>query len=309
MEAAERDLLQATVAEALAGVDDGHVDRVLGELGWLEMLAAEPRDAVAIVFRALGSANATAPALDDVVVAGVGHVPRPDLAVLLPQFVGWEPPGATGGGLATSRLATARELLVVGPGPAVATAPVGDLRVTAIEGVDPALGLHSVTLEPGSLSGDALPAGAWETAVAWGRYAVAAQIAGACRAMLDLARTHALERVQFGKPVARFQAVRHRLADALVAVEALDSALIAVDPVDPMTAALAKAVAGRSAATVARHCQQILAGIGFTTDHPFHRYFKRTLALDGLFGSADAITLDLGRGLLATRRVPHVIEL
>jgi alkylation response protein AidB-like acyl-CoA dehydrogenase len=127
--------------------------------------------------------------------------------------------------------------------------------------------------------------------------------------MLDLARTHALERVQFGRPVARFQAVRHRLAEALVAVEALDAALTAVDPSDPMTAALAKATAGRSAGTVARHCQQILAGIGFTTDHPFHRYFKRTLALDGLFGSSAAITLDLGRHLVATRRVPHVIEL
>ena len=43
--------------------------------------------------------------------------------------------------------------------------------------------------------------------------------------MLDLARTHALERVQFGRPIARFQAVRHRLAEALVAVEALDATL------------------------------------------------------------------------------------
>ena len=62
-------------------------------------------------------------------------------------------------------------------------------------------------------------------AVALGRRAVAHQIAGASRAMLDLARTHALERVQFGRPIARFQAVRHRLADALVAVEALEATL------------------------------------------------------------------------------------
>ena len=45
--------------------------------------------------------------------------------------------------------------------------------------------------------------------------------------MLDLAREHALERVQFGRPVAQFQAVRHRLADALVAIEALDATLAA----------------------------------------------------------------------------------
>ena len=128
--------------------------------------------------------------------------------------------------------------------------------------------------------------------------------------MLDLARTHAIERVQFGRPIARFQAVRHRLADALVAVEALEATLTAArDEPSPMTAALAKATAGRTARTVAAHCQQVLAGIGFTTDHPFHRFLKRTMALEGLFGSADEIVLDLGRQLLAARRVPTLIEL
>jgi alkylation response protein AidB-like acyl-CoA dehydrogenase len=128
--------------------------------------------------------------------------------------------------------------------------------------------------------------------------------------MLALARAHALERVQFGRPVATFQAVRHRLADALVAVEALEATLAAAagEP-DGMTAALAKATAGRAARTVATNCQQVLAGVGFTTDHPFHRFLKRTMALEGLFGSADTITLDLGQRLLAARRVPTLIEL
>ena len=128
--------------------------------------------------------------------------------------------------------------------------------------------------------------------------------------MLDLARTHALERVQFGRPIARFQAVRHRLADALVAVEALEATLDrGRDEPNPDTAALAKAVAGRTARTVATHCQQVLAGIGFTTEHPFHRFLKRTMALEGLFGSADEIVLDVGRQLLAARVVPTLIEL
>jgi alkylation response protein AidB-like acyl-CoA dehydrogenase len=128
--------------------------------------------------------------------------------------------------------------------------------------------------------------------------------------MLDLARTHARERVQFGRPIARFQAVRHRLADALVAVEALESALEAArEQPSPDTAALAKAVAGRTARTVARHCQQVLAGIGFTVEHPFHRFLKRVLALEGLLGSADGIVLEVGRRLLQERRVPTLIEL
>ena len=99
--------------------------------------------------------------------------------------------------------------------------------------------------------------------------------------------------MQFGRPIASFQAVRHRLAEALVAVEALDATLDAAgDEPNAVTAALAKATAGRTARTVAAHCQQVLAGIGFTTDHPFHRFLKRTMLLEGLFGSADEIAVD-----------------
>jgi alkylation response protein AidB-like acyl-CoA dehydrogenase len=76
-----------------------------------------------------------------------------------------------------------------------------------------------------------------------------------------------------------------------------------------MTAALAKAQAGRTAGIVARHCQQVLAGIGFTTDHPFHRFMKRTMVLDGLFGTGEAVTIELGRTLITTRSVPALIEL
>jgi alkylation response protein AidB-like acyl-CoA dehydrogenase len=157
---------------------------------------------------------------------------------------------------------------------------------------------------------EALDPAAWDAAVAAGRRALGHQLGAATRTMLDLARGHALEREQFGRPVARFQAVRHRLAEALVAAEAIDSALGAAwDDGTPITAALAKAVAGRSARTVAAQCQQVLAGIGFTTDHPFHRFLKRTMVLEGLLGSADAITFDLGRALLATRQVPTLVEL
>ena len=128
--------------------------------------------------------------------------------------------------------------------------------------------------------------------------------------MLALARTHALERLQFGRPIAQFQAVRHRLADTLVALEGLDATLVAAgDEPNPVTAALAKAAAGRAARTVTAHCQQVLAGTGFTTEHPFHRFLKRTLVLEGLFGSADDIAVDLGRQLLAARAVPNLIEL
>ena len=81
MDAAERALLAETVNDAVGTATD--VDAALAQLGWLEMLAAEPDAAFEIVFGALGATTATASALDDVVVAALGLEPRPDLAVLL----------------------------------------------------------------------------------------------------------------------------------------------------------------------------------------------------------------------------------
>ena len=95
MDAAERALLEEAVQGACA--DEGaSADAQLATLGWLDMLAAEPRDAIAVVFEALGATNRAATALDDVVVAALGREPRADLAVLLPAFGAWNPPGASG---------------------------------------------------------------------------------------------------------------------------------------------------------------------------------------------------------------------
>jgi hypothetical protein len=322
MDAAERALLEATVRDAIAGGGAGvEVDDALTGLGWLEMLDAEPRDATDIVFSALGNANASATTLDDVVVLALDVKPRADLAVLLPPFAAWAPPARTDGdvlhahGLTTTRIATAKELLIVSGAGAdgelhAVTLPIEAVNVTPVHGVDPDARFHVVHVEHTGALVTPVDAAAWASAVAAGRRAIAHQISGACRSMLTFACAHAVERVQFDRPIARFQAVRHRLADALVAVEALDATLAAAwDEPSPMTAALAKAAAGRAAWTVAAQCQQVLAGIGFTTDHPFHRYLKRTMALEGIFGSADGIVIEIGRELISTRSVPTLIEL
>ncbi|MBV8951415.1 MAG: hypothetical protein JOZ99_11105 [Actinobacteria bacterium] len=239
--------------------------------------------------------------------------------VLLPPFGTWDLPGHVESdrlearGLAGPRVATAREAIVVceSDGDAcIARTELSSVEAVAVRGIDPGAGLHTVVVRTTPTRVERLESGAWERAVALGRRAVAHEMSGASHAMLELARAHALERVQFGRAIARFQAVRHRLAEALVAIEALDAALAAAaDAPGPDTAALAKALAGRTARTVAAHCQQVLAGIGFTTDHPFHRYLKRTLVLDGMLGSADELVLDVGRRVLATRSVPTLIDL
>ncbi len=289
MDASERALLAETVNDALASTTDA--DAALAELGWLDMLAAEPDAAIEIVFTALGRHNLMSSALDDVCAPD----PHPDLAVLLPPFGAWELGGTE---LATARIASAKEVLV-----GTDIVPVADVTATPIRGLDPTAGLFGVDSSSNRSPIDT-------KSVAKSQVALAFQLAGASRMILELACTHALEREQFGRAVASFQAVRHRLAEALVAVEAAEAAgAAALEDGGPVTAALAKAVAGRSARTVAKHAQQVLAGIGFTTEHSFHRYLKRTMVLDGLFGSTDALVVDLGHQLLASRAVPTLIEL
>ena len=115
--------------------------------------------------------------------------------------------------------------------------------------------------------------------------------------MLSLARQHALDRVQFGRPVASFQAIRHRLAETLVAIEGAEATLQSTD--DDLSSLLAKAAAGQAALTTARHCQQVLGGIGFTAEHELHRHVRRALVLDGLLGSTRELTREAGAELRA----------
>jgi hypothetical protein len=308
MDQAERELLRQSVLDAVAPkTDAAAVDDALAGLGWLDMLRDEPQHAIAIVFGALGLLNAASSVLDDVLVAALGMEPAPELAVMLPPFGTSEPAGSDG--LATTRVLGATSLLVIGATRATRV-PMSAVEHHAVEGIDPDAGLHRVRVDVEEADAITPPGGAWASACAAGQVALAHQTAGACRTMLELARAHALARVQFDRPIAHFQAVRHRLADALVAIEALDAGLdAAVDAPGPMSAALAKALAGRAARATTTHCQQVLAGIGFTTDHAFHRFLKRTTVLDGLLGSTDQLTLAIGRELLRNREVPTLIEL
>ncbi|MHC9295640.1 acyl-CoA dehydrogenase family protein [Mycobacterium sp. LTG2003] len=146
--------------------------------------------------------------------------------------------------------------------------------------------------------------------VAEARLAVGWWLVGSARAMLSLARRHALDRVQFGRPIASFQAVRHRLAETLVAIEGAEATLTLPGADNPdLTALLAKAAAGKAALTAAKHCQQVLAGIGFTEEHDLHRHVKRALVLDGLLGSSRELTRRAGAGLRARGSVPRLANL
>ena len=154
--------------------------------------------------------------------------------------------------------------------------------------------------------GDPVPLAAGRRALGW-------WLVGTSRAMLSLARQHAVDRVQFGRRISSFQAIRHRLAETLVAIEGaeatLDTAAAQSDGADRLASLLAKAAAGQAALTTARHCQQVLGGLGFTAEHQLHHHVKRSLVLDGLLGSARELTRQAGATLRAKGSAPRLAEL
>jgi hypothetical protein len=167
------------------------------------------------------------------------------------------------------------------------------------------------TDEPGTAVDDELPirrvSSGEPVPLAAGRRALGWWLVGSSRAMLSLAREHALSRTQFGKPVASFQAIRHRLAETLVAIEGAEATLHAAT--DDFTSLLAKAAAGQAALTAAKHCQQVLGGVGFTNEHGLHRHVKRVLVLDGLLGSARELTREAGATVRAQGSAPRLVQL
>ena len=279
MDADERQLFAAALVGALDGATD--IDAALAGLGWDEALQDDPRVAVSVLFEWQGRAAASSSALHAVMGAALGREPA---SVVLPRF-------------GTTALPTERGLAL--------HAPAG-LDARPIRGLDPALGVFEVS---GPFDLDEVSA-RWDDAIAAGQRALAHELVGASRAMLDLACAHALERIQFGVPIATFQAVRHRLADSLVAIESAAAAVDAAwDEPGPLTASVAKALAGRGGRLVTKHCQQVLAGIGFTAEHAFHPYLRRVRVLDGLLGDARSLTRELGQSLLAAGELPPMLAL
>jgi len=168
--------------------------------------------------------------------------------------------------------------------------------------IDELLPIHSVPQED-PLPSAALHAG-WR-AVGW-------WLVGTSHAMLSLARQHAVDRVQFGRHISSFQAIRHRLVETLVAIEGAEATLQAATECDDpqgLASLLAKAAAGQAALTSARHCQQVLGGIGFTAEHPLHHHIKRSLILDGLLGSSRELTRAAGKALVAAGSAPRLAQL
>ncbi len=162
----------------------------------------------------------------------------------------------------------------------------------------------SVSLVDVTLNADALmgEAGAGWTALAkiidLASVALAAEQVGGCQQLLDMTVDYTAERVQFNRPIASFQAVKHKAADmmlqtevarsgvyyaACVAQEALEGGELAAEL--PEAASVAKSYCSDAYFAIAGDALQLFGGVGFTWEYDVHLYFKRAKSSEHMLGN------------------------
>jgi alkylation response protein AidB-like acyl-CoA dehydrogenase len=184
------------------------------------------------------------------------------------------------------------ELLVIDDGGVWGVDPSSLDAAPIARPLDPLTPIHRIAgLPPGRRVGDSQVAERWSLE---GAVLASALLLGIAEATQDLATAYAKQRMQFGKPIGAFQAVKHLLADMLVRTEVARAAVYAAgvtldDPVvgDPArAAATAKIMAGEAALLNAKTGVQVFGGMGFTWEVDVHLYLKRAWVLETVFGTA-----------------------
>jgi len=130
-----------------------------------------------------------------------------------------------------------------------------------------------------------------ETVLDLAAVGLAAEQVGGAQLVLEMAVQYAKDRVQFGRPIGSFQAIKHKCADMLLEVESAKSAAYyglwcasEMNEELPSVASLAKAYCSEAYFHATAENIQIHGGIGFTWEHPAHLYFKRAKSSELLFG-------------------------
>ena len=130
---------------------------------------------------------------------------------------------------------------------------------------------------------------------------LAAEQIGAAERCLDLTVEYAKNRVQFGRPIGSFQALKHRMADLYVALSAARAVVAdACDDPTPTNAATARLAASEVLCSVASEGIQLHGGIAITWEHDMHLYFKRAHGSSHLLGSPRELLAQLESEVLET---------
>lgn len=189
--------------------------------------------------------------------------------------------------------------------------PLGDAAITVVETDtwDPSRRLLDVRLDRYVLQPD-LVVGLDEDAARIAEMvsasmllAIAADSLGGASALFEMTVDYLKTRHQFGRPIALFQALKHRVADLKVRIEAAEALLWALahggSNLDELGSL--KALCSRAYRDVAEEAIQLHGGIGLTEEYPCHLFFKRAMLNCQLLGDADHWDGQTGRRLLGVR--------
>ena len=166
----------------------------------------------------------------------------------------------------------------------------GEVAIEPVETVD---GARRAGRVPADVTGHVVTAKASviDAAADRGALGTAAMLVGLGQTMLDMTVAYVIERKQFGVPIGSFQAVKHHLADARLALEFARPAVwraawsVAHDaPTRARDVSMAKALASDAAELVGRQALQCHGAIGYTVEYDLHLYLKRTWALSRAWG-------------------------
>lgn len=293
----------------------------LAELGWLGLHISEQYggsgyglEELVVVIEELGRAVAPGPFLPTVIASAIiaAHGSAAQRNVFLPGLVDGTVVAAVGVDAdicVTEAGATGEARVVLGAGLAgLALVVIGDdvlLLDTTLPGVrvdmpvnlDPTRRSGRITLDGVPISAECIIDDGAAAALAFARLLTAAEAAGGAQDCLQAATEHAKIREQFGRPIGSFQAIKHHLANMLVASEATvatvwDAARAAAGHDDEfeLIAACAATLALPAYVRNAELNIQVHGGIGFTWEHDAHLHLRRAVTLRALFGGADAPT-------------------
>jgi alkylation response protein AidB-like acyl-CoA dehydrogenase len=264
----------------------------LGVLGLLvpERLGGGGAGAVELVVAMDGLGRQAVP--EPVVPAVVGAVllaraGRPDLAAEVASgglVVGLQLPGSD---LVLD--AQPADLLLVAAGGKAYAVPAAEATVSAQPALDPAYRVGVVTWTPAAAT--ELPGADLQDAYELAALATAAELLGLAGGILERTARYAGERVQFGRPIGAFQAVKHQLADVYVAAEFARPVLLAAawtldhDPAHgPRAVSHAFCACAAAAARAADVGLQVHGAIGYTFEHELHMWLKRVWSRTPLWG-------------------------
>jgi alkylation response protein AidB-like acyl-CoA dehydrogenase len=322
------------------GAFPDHGWRTAAEAGWFRALLSEDRDGLGLgcvelgaIFRAVGHRLLRGPLLDHAVALpmlceAVTEAQRAELepgldgeriiVVVEPLAAPYgDPADMTVDGRSLSGSADlvrfgaeADSFVVVARrdgDPVILLVPASVAEVQSVPSQDPTTALATVSFAATAVApAQILAFGADAAAVLASVHGVqrlmaVAELTGVAEEMTALSVDYAKERVQFGRPIAGFQAIRHMLATMTGKSSALlslsDAVLADADAAPeriPVLGRLAKAYSAEPSRFVAEQALQVHGGVGFTWELTLHLYLRRVLSLEGLLGEDSQLFAEIG---------------